>query len=205
VTTGITPPADLFMKRILTFLVVGLMAVSCHKDPVQPPDKPAAPMKYVDFHDLELAFGKGLSIDLDEDGLKDIFFSSILLGDPLEQADKRQFLFGTSPYTFSPVNDMEETPALARGGLISADAFPGHNWYNANVILAQKIIKENVPDAWLGNWKDKSHQYIVLRVDQHNEPYYGWIELSFDMQGEKIVLHRAGLCKESGREIRAGE
>jgi len=193
------------MKITPSLLFIGLMAVSCHKDPVQPPKQPPASMKYVAFHDLELPFGKGLSIDLDEDGMKDIFFSSILVGDPLDQADKHQFLFGTSPYTFSPVNDMEETPALTQGGVISAASFPGHHWYNANVILAQKVIKENIPDSWLGNWKDKSHRYIVLRVDQHDQPYYGWIELSFDMQGEKIVLHRAALCKESGREVKAGE
>ena len=192
------------MKSILTVVLIGLVAVSCHKDPVQPPEKPAAPMKYVAFNDLELPFGKGLSIDLDEDGLKDIFISTVLVGDPLAQADKHQFIFGTSPYTFSPVDDMEETPALAKGGLISAGSFPNHHWYNANVVLAQKVIREGVPDSWLGNWKDKSHQYIVLRVDQQGQPFYGWLELSFDMEGERIILHRAALCKESGREVRAG-
>jgi hypothetical protein len=193
------------LVRGLSIILLGLAFSSCHKDPVQVPDSTTAHMKYVDFHDLELPFGKGLSIDLDEDGLKDIFFSSILVGDPLEQADKRQFIFGTSPTTFSPVDDNEETPALTAGRLISATSFPGHHWYNANVILAQKIIKENIPDTWFGNWKDKSHQYIVVRVDQQSEPHYGWLELSFDIPGEKIVLHRAGLCKEAGREINAGE
>jgi len=192
------------MKSILTFIFVGLMAASCHKDPVQTPDKPAAPMKYVELHDFELPFGKGVSIDLDQDGQKDIFFASVLVGDPLAHADKHQFIFSTSPFTFSPVDDNEETPALAQSRTISDSSFPGHHWYNANVILAQKIIMENVPDTWLGNWKDKSHHYIVLRVDQQGKPFYGWMEVSFDMQTEKIILHRAALCKESGREIRAG-
>jgi len=192
------------MKSIPSLLLIGLMATSCHKDPVVTPEKPPAPMKYIEFHDLELPFGKGLSIDLDQDGQKDIFFSSMLVGDPLAQADEHQFLFGTSPFTFSPVDDMEETPALAQGRIISDTSFPGCHWYNANVVLAQKIIKENVPDSWLGNWKDKSHRYIVLRLDQQNQPFYGWIEVSFDMQGEKVILHRAALCKEPGREIKAG-
>lgn len=192
------------MKNILTFFFVGLMAASCHKDPVRTPDKPAPAMKYIEFHDLELSFGHGWSFDLDQDGLKDIFFSSSLVGDPLAEVDKHQFYFGTSPFTFSPVDDMEETPALAQGRIISDTSFSGHHWYNASVILAQKIIKENVPDTWLGNWKDKSHHYIVLRVDQQGRPFYGWIEVSFDMQAEKIILHRAALCKESGREIKAG-
>lgn len=161
-------------------------------------------MKYVEFHDLELSFGKGVSIDLDQDGQKDIFFSSILVGDPLAHADKRQFYFSTSPYTFSPVDDMEETPALTQGSVISDSSFPGTHWYNANVILAQKIIKEDAPDTWLGNWKDKSHRYVVLRVDQQGRPFYGWMEVSFDMQAEKVILHKAALCKESGREIKAG-
>jgi len=59
-----------------------------------------------------------------------------------------------------------------------------------------------VPDTWLGNWKDKSHHYIVLRVDQQGKPFYGWMEVSFDRQAEKIILHRAALCKESAGRSR---
>jgi hypothetical protein len=192
------------MARVLSFVLPGLMFASCHKDPIPSPDKPPPPMNYTEFHDLELPFGHGYSIDLDQDGLKDLFFSSYLVGDPLDQADKHQFYFGTSPFTFSPVDDNEETPALAAGAPISDSSFPGHHWYNASLILAQKIIKENIPDSWLGNWKDRSHRFIALRVHQQDKPFFGWIELSFDIPGEKVLLHRAALCTEAGRAVKAG-
>jgi hypothetical protein len=61
-------------------------------------------------------------IDVDKDGSKDILFSTELVGDPLAQQDKHQWLVTSSFFTNLSVKD-ENVPLLNYGNSISVKNF----------------------------------------------------------------------------------
>lgn len=144
-------------------------------------------------------------MDLDKDGTTDFYISTLLVGDPSLQRDYRQYYFNSQFYANCQVNDNEETPVLQKGDKIAPTPLEGFHWYNASqVVIAQKIIEEN-GTSWSGNWRNISHGYEPISILRNDKLYYGWIEISFDMQNERVILHRAAVAKEADVEVKAGE
>jgi hypothetical protein len=166
-------------------------------------------MEYTDLKEKAIAFKSGYWFDLDKDGQNDFGFSTLLVGDPLLERDYHQYSIVSNLYTNcqvndNEVNDNEETPVLQKGDKIGPAPLEGFHWYNAShVVIAQKIIEEK-GTTWSGNWKSISHGYQPVSILKGDKTYYGWIELSFDMQNEKIILHRAAVAKEANVAVRAG-
>ena len=195
------------MKKLVYSLILLWIASSCDKpEPLKPPSEEHPKMKYMNLADISVIFGRGAFLDVDQDGTKDILFSTQLVGDPINQVDKMQWFVTSSFDTNLPVNDDENVPMMNYGDSIAVNNFPGYHWYNAStVVLTQKIISNNIPPYWEGGWKQASHRYLPIQVKKNNQLFNGWIELSFNAPGEKIVLHKTAITIESNKTIIAGK
>jgi len=132
-------------------------------------------------------------------------FYTLLVGDPIFQVDKLQFLVETNIGTNLPVNNREEIPVLQYGTPISLSDFDDYHWFElSSVMLVQKITSFTQPPLWEGHWKNAVHQYIPYQIVVASKIYSGWFEISVDTLHEKLVLHKAALSKEAGKIIKAG-
>lgn len=190
-------------------LVTGLMT-SCSKDetpiPAKPPVGSQPEMLYTDLQNRELKFQQAQLIDLNNDGSADIGFSTWYIGDPLEKEDEVLFFAGSYIHSNLLVNDANGSPAFNLGDAIPVNDYPGHNWYRvAQVEMALKNTPESGQSYWEGVWKQVSHKYLAIQVVRENKRYNGWIEVSFDTAGEKLVLHKAAISKEAEKAVVAGK
>ena len=194
------------MKRILALAIPVLLIASCKKENTnQPPPSSHPEMQYTDLKNVSIKFGQQKSIDINGDNSIDLLFSTILVGDPLFRRDKRRYYANASLDVFSLVNEGEETPILNNSDSVTIRKRPGFNWYNASsIVLAEKIIEETVPAHWEGNWKNASHNYFAVQVRKNDLLYNGWVEASFKTDTEELILHRAAIATEAGKDIRAG-
>src|SRR6187399_1970187 len=123
------------MKGMNLGLALVIFLSSCSKPPPEKPTTVAPKMTYLDFSDSAVFFDRNASFDLDGNGEKDIRFSTLLVGDPLSQQDKRQWLAVCSFNTSLPVNGNENIPVVDVNNLIPINGFPGYRWYNASGIV----------------------------------------------------------------------
>ena len=194
------------MIRWMIVLFILIHMTVCKKPVVTPPEDTHPLMRYIELADTSIVFGKGASFDLDGNGSKDVYFVTQLVGDPINQQDKRQWLAGGSFTTYFPVNPTESIPVMRSMDDIPISSFSGYNWYNApEILLAQKILSMNIPPYWTGEWKDANHRFIPLQIKNGNDPYNGWVEVSFSTANEKMILHKAAISKEPNKAIKAGK
>ena len=188
--------------RIIVFAAVVVMFSSCRKteviDPVQFPD-----VKYILLHDAEISSGKWKAVDVDEDGINDFNFHTLLVGDPLLQQDKLQYYAGSGIEDYLLNNELEQTPCLYKYDDISMH-LPGYEWNHiSSIILAEKVTGITDPPFWRGNWKNASHRYLPFRINRNGKDFLGWIELSLNTETGKIILHRAALSTKPNVSIKA--
>lgn len=195
------------MNRLIANLFITFIIVGCGKTvPPNPLVETHPQMSYIDLHDTAIVFGKGASFDLDLNGQKDIAFFTQLVGDPIYQQDKRQWLATGSIYTYFPVNTAESIPVMQLMDSIPIKPFSGYNWYNASeIVLTQQIISMNIPPYWTGDWKDVTRRFMPVQIERNNALYNGWVELSFNTSSEKLTLHKAAICMEANKTIKAGK
>jgi hypothetical protein len=189
-------------------VVVALLFISCRKENRPGPISaiPHPQMEYFDLKDTAIKANQpGFAIDVNHDGRKDLAFSTLLVGDPLNQVDKLQFLASGNIKINFPVNAGEQVPVMNNGDSIQLEDFNGYHWYElSSIVLVQKIISSTAPVTWEGHWKNALHKYLPYQVVVNNDLYNGWVELSADLPNERIVLHRAALSKEANKVISAG-
>ncbi|MBS1654846.1 MAG: hypothetical protein JSU05_08380 [Bacteroidetes bacterium] len=193
--------------RVYGFFVL-LMLSSCKKNKPYSniPSLPEAKMEYFDFKDREIKAGTlGFSIDINHDGRKDIAFSTLLVGDPINQVDKLQFLVQSNIKVNLPVNIGEEIPVMKVGDLIPIGDFSGYNWFElTSIILVQKVISFTNPPIWEGHWKNAVNRYIPFQIIESDKIYNGWIQISVDIVNEKLIIHRGAISQESNKTVKAG-
>lgn len=193
------------MNKFYVFILVATLAAGCSKEPQIVPPVSLPLMNYVDLNDRQIKFNETFICDVNGDGSKDVSFNTLLVGDPILKRDYKQYRVASSFFTALPVNDQEQIPVLSKDSVISATAHAGYEWSNASsIVLAQKIISETGPGWWDGEWKAAAHKFIPIRVAEDSLLYYGWVEISFDSQTENIILHKAAISKEAGKEVKAG-
>ena len=195
------------MKIFFGLLLPVLLLAACDdKDIIQLPTQVHPKIYYTELNNVTIKFGQLKSLDIDGDNTKDLLFSTVLVADPIARVDKKRYFVTASFDVFSLVNEEEETPVLNSGDTITIKNHPGFNWYNASsLVLAEKIIEETGPAHWEGNWKNADHKYFPVQVRKHELLYNGWVEVSFKMDAEEIVLHRAAIAVEAGKDIKAGQ
>jgi hypothetical protein len=194
---------------VLLPVITVLTLVSCKKEKKHPsiPTTPTIEMEYFNLNNTEIkGNANALSIDVTHDGRSDILFSTLLVGDPIYQVDKFQFLISTDIGINLPVNVSEEVPVMNNSEPIAPEDFNGFHWFElSTILLVQKIISFNEPPVWDGHWKNAVHKYLPYQVVENNKLYNGWIELTVDTAGEKVIVHKAAISKEPGKIVKAGE
>jgi hypothetical protein len=183
--------------RIVSILSLLVLVISCRKTCPEVPVPTSPKMMYSNYNDTAVRFQRFASLDLDSNGRKDIFFNTQLVGDPVLQQDKYQWMVNSSFHTNLAVNNQEHIRIMNKGEEIETANRNGYSWFNASsILLAQKIISVNQPPFWDGLWKDASHRYIAIQVKRGTSLFNGWIEISFDSSGERVIVHRAGISTE---------
>ena len=198
------------MKSMVFIFCFGIILAACKKTVItpvfQPPTGVHPQMKYFDLADATIPFDHLINLDLDGDAHTDIRFGTLLVGDPINQQDEKQWLLSGAFDTYFPINASESIPLMRLADNMPIGNFAGYNWYNAaSIILAQKIIGINNPPYWLGDWKEAIHRYVPLQLKKAGALYNGWVEVSFSMNNEKLTLHRAAICLEANKAIQAGK
>lgn len=190
-------------KLYILLLIVSLYSCSDKDNSIELPVHP--PMVYTDLNDVKIKFGQFKALDINKDNTEDFAFSTLLVGDPVLRRDKRQYYANSSFDAFLLVDDIEQTPVLSQNDLIPINDHAGLHWYNASsIILTQKIIGENEPVHWEGNWQNVSHKFIPVQVKKNELRYNGWVEISFSTANEELTLHKAAIAVDAGVNVRAG-
>lgn len=186
-----------------------ILIQSCKKDKLPataPQPNPAPTMRYGNLQNREVKPGQpAVQLDLNLDGSMDLFFSTLLVGDPIRQADKRQFFVMSDIETNLAVNATEETPIITRQDIIPLDAFDGYQWFGlTSITLMQKVTTMNEV-FWEGPWRQASSSYLAFQVKQSGTRYCGWLRLSADTTTGKIVLHDYAISLEPEKPVVAGQ
>lgn len=187
-------------------ILAGLVALgACRKTSIE---KPVADpvMDYTELNQ-EMSFGQVLYVDIDNNSSKDFLFYTLPVSDPLTGKSYRQYHIASS-YGASVIVDTidEHTPAFVKNEVIPAGLPAPFDWFNASgALLARKVVGAAGTPSWEGSWANASHQYVAVRVLRAGLSYYGWLELSFDSKAEKVILHRAAICREAEKEVKAGK
>ena len=191
------------MSRLITFFLSGIIFISCSKTELKPEiNQPQ--MLYTELNEAEVKYGHPISVDVDHDGANDFSFGVILVGDPVLIRDRLQFLAMSKINTNLLNNEQDESPRLNKGELISFKHH-GYNWFEiSSIVMAEKLTEMTGFPYWDGIWKSASHKFLPIQLKKSGGYYQGWIELSFDQAGEKILLHKAAVSKEPGKDVKAG-
>jgi hypothetical protein len=126
-----------------------------------------------------------------------------LVGDPILQRDRLQFIAHSKIDDNLLNNDEDQSPVLNRYDLIS-ETHQGYQWYEISAIVLAEKITTMTSVFWEGLWKNASHKYLPVQIKRNNKLYHGWIELSFDTAAEKLILHRSAISTEAGKDVKAG-
>lgn len=194
------------MKKLFLYTLLILTFSACKKtnEVHLPEPEPGPAMQYSNLQDAEIKFGQLKTIDIDNDGTADFFFSTLLVGDPILERDRRQYYAHSKVECYLLNNDDDQSPVMNKGDKIAKE-IPGYNWYEVSaIVIAEKIIPVYGPPFWNGLWTQAGHKYLPVNIKKNGVFYFGWIEISFDTITEKIILHKAAICKEPGKEIYAG-
>jgi hypothetical protein len=198
-------------KIILSLsIAITLLATACSKpidiQPVTPAPGYNQQIRYTNLNNREVLFARNATVlDVNQDGQYDLIFGTQLVGDPIYQVDKRQFLASAHIDTYIPVNFAEQFPALSFGQQIPLLDFNGYTWYNAS----SSILMERWEDVrgnitWRGNWLAATSKYLPIQIHKNSRRYNGWVELTVDHTAQKIVLHRMAVHTIPETAIRAG-
>lgn len=191
------------MNKIYIAVVVFVTLASCQKNVNEPSlPNPITALEYTDLGDTKIMINKpSVKIDLNNDGIKDVLFGVLPVGDPVYMQDKYQFFVSTDIETSLPVNTNEEIPVLSSNNSIPLNNFNNYNWYNASsVVLVQKVIGLS-NTFWEGHWKNATLKYLPIQIKKNNLRYNGWILLTVDIVSESIVLHKAAVSKQGEKDI----
>ena len=164
-------------------------------------------MEYFNLNNREIkGDAPGFFLDVNHDSRTDLAFTTQLIGDPINQVDKLQFMISSNIQVNLPVNGSEEIPVMKSGDSIVLENFNGYQWFElSSIMLIQKIISLTAPPVWEGHWRNASHKYLPYQVIVNGKRQNGWVELSVDVPNEKIILHNAAISKEPEKILKAGE
>lgn len=182
---------------------------SCKKEaPVNlpPVPNPSPAMVYIDLHDSAIRYQQPVTaFDFDNDGFSDLKFGVVLVGDPIQQQDKRQFMVSSGIHSKLAVNMASQSPVMNKAEMIPIADFNGYHWWLvSSVLLVQRIESMDGAITWEGDWKTAAKKYLPFQMIKNNQHYNGWVELSVDVLQEKVILHRLALCKEAETAIKTG-
>lgn len=193
------------MKSSFCVIAITLLLTACKKEtvPANPPAESHPEMYYKDLQNAAVKYRQAKLVDVDNDGSFDFAFGVQLVGDPLLQRDRWQFM-AHSGVDRNLLNDAgDNSPMLNQMDAIGKK-MDGYTWYEISaIVLAEKIVTSN-GNYWDGIWKNADHKFLPVQIKKAGKYFHGWIELSFDAAEEKLVLHRSAISKEEDKTVKAG-
>ena len=184
------------------FLIVAVMPSCKVQDLPAPGFDPQ--MRYTDLQNAEMKQDQPFSLDIDGDGLIDFSLNTKLVGDPILQLDRLQFIVHSKIGAKLLINNNDQSPILNKGDKITL-TYTGYEWFQpSSIVLVEKITGMTEPIHWAGLWKYADHQYLPVQLKKNGKLYNGWIELSFESLSEKLLVHKTAISTEAGKEIKAG-
>ena len=199
---------ELMARKVKVAALFTVLLAGCQKDDVIPAPAPAPvpvpAIRYTDLGNTAIVNMYGRSIDIDGDATKDFYFQALPVGDPVLGRVRLQF-YANSKIHSSLLNDaVDQSPMLDQSALITT-TFPGYTWYEIYaVVVAEEIRPDNAAPYWDGSFKNASHKYLPVRIQRNGQYYFGWIELTMDKENRKLILNKACISTEPGKEIKAG-
>ena len=192
------------MNRFSCLLFAFMLISACSQKDKDP--NPGPVMKYINLNHTEAKKGSPQRLDLDEDGTKDFTFTAFLVGDPVLKQDRLTFVATSTMDTYLLSIENTETGKRMNGGeLVGLVPPSGFQWFEiALVVLTEKITPQEGPVFWRGDWKDASHHFLAVQIKKNGSRYNGWVELSMDTTGEKIILHKAAISLEPNKNVKTG-
>lgn len=195
------------MNKLYLLLAFVVLASACKKDKSDDHSGQHPEMTYVDLQNREIKLNQEAVFDLDGDNRPDIVFLVYHIGSG--QSVKTRFtILGSAAISFltKDEDDQSVSPAKNPDDVIHiANELPYEWWGASETYLTEKIEPQGRPAFWLGNWKNANHKFFPIQFTKLNKKCAGWIELSFDTQAEKLVLHRAAYSTVSNKDILAGK
>jgi hypothetical protein len=189
--------------KLYYFILLTAVMFSCKVQDLPAPGYDPQ-MRYTDLQNAEMKHSQPYFLDIDGDGSTDFSFSTMLVGDPILQRDRLQFIAHSKIGTNLLNNDNDQSPVLNNGDKISVP-YPGYEWFELSaIVLAEKITGMTEPMHWAGLWRNAVHRYLPVQLKKNGKFYNGWVELSFDSLSEKLILHKTAISIEAGKEIKAG-
>jgi len=197
--------ASLARKQFICTAAIILSLASCRKS-VDAIPIPIDEMEYTDLNNREIKYnGPSAVIDLNNDNEPDLIFGVLLVGDPLNNVDKRQYRVGSGIFTKLPVNHIEQVPMLNKADTVFLNNFNGYNWYEiSSITLIERVENLAGTIIWRGNWRTAAKNYLPVQVLKNEERFNGWVELTVDIANEKIILHRTAISIHPEKNIRVG-
>ncbi len=197
--------------QLFTTVLLLLCLAACKKEKTNgnmpaPPEKPGQDVEYFDLNDFVVKHkGPVFYMDFNRDGRRDVAFKTQLVGDPVRQEDKMQFLVESNIDSRLPVNEQEQIPVMDKSQRIMTGSFNGYHWFNvASVLLMQKVLSNTQPPQWEGGWINADYNYVPYQIVENDRRLNGWIALSADTKNEQVILHKAALYKTERPFIQAG-
>ena len=195
------------MKKIVLAGMIALASVSCKKEKITTQPQPPVTnpvMQYLELGNRAIPFGQHSIVDVDRDGQDDLLFSTMLVGDPIHQLDRRMYFVSSSTQTKLLQNNDNQSPVLNKNDQVML-LHPGYQWLEVtSLLLAEKVVPVQGNSFWRGLWQEANHQYLPIQVHRTNQTFQGWVELSFDKTQERMILHKAALSTEPDKTVRAG-
>ncbi len=190
------------MKKLVWLLVLAL-ALSCKKNDIENPHVPF--MKYTDLNDQVISVGGRVILDINNDGMRDFRFSETEIASPPQQAMIHDFYVFTYEYAYTLTDADEFTSALQRGKVIKTAEPENLEWANVSqVSLVRNKKYNNGTNVWSGNWKNVQHKFLPIQITIDGKRHNGWVELSMDIEQQKLTLHQAAWSVLPGVDVLAG-
>lgn len=191
------------MKPLTISLILLVLFSSCQKEGDYFPLPSHPKMKYTNVNE-QVKFGSHAILDIDGNGTRDFIFSTLLVGDPVFQRDRRQYYINSTIETYLLVNGQEQSPVLNKGDRIASN-HPGFNWFEISaIVLTEKIIPVASNPFWQGPWQQANRKYMPIQVKRGGQVFHGWVEMSFNITEEVLIIHRAAISTMPSVAILAG-
>jgi hypothetical protein len=187
------------MKTILGVLLITFL-ISCGKE--NPTVTKAPAIEYVNLHDTAVASGQ-VVLDLNIDSKLDLLFY-------IEYVSAMPHDFGefrVVPQIESFVLATAATPKVFnKNDVIQHENNPGFTWSDDPVILVKRFYPVEPENGyWEGAWKNSQNKYLGLQLTKDNKKYSAWVRISVVNDKSRMILHDAGISKEPGVNIVAGQ
>lgn len=145
----------------------------------------------------ELSYNTFLTMDPDEDGRNDFYFTSVLI---YHGGESHLYLIA------SPVSknrgmlllsngeemqkNMQSADPLNFGTVISENIQTNQAWYSytAKGVLLDVLDKGGLVKAYNGPWVNKADKYLGIKMQVNGKAHFGWIRLTHNIYQQRILI-----------------